>query len=39
VALRTEALLEYTPELLGYPMQDLATGELYLSCVNRKHTP
>jgi SAM-dependent methyltransferase len=36
VALRTEDLVEYTPELQRYPMQDLATNELYLSCVNRK---
>ncbi|GMU43921.1 MAG: methyltransferase domain-containing protein [Xanthomonadales bacterium] len=36
VALRTEPLIEYTPEILGYPMQDLATTELYLSCWNRK---
>ncbi len=36
VALRTEGLVEYTPELQRYPMQDLATNELYVSCVNRK---
>lgn len=36
VALRTEPLIEYTPEILQYPMQDLATTELYLSCWNRK---
>jgi SAM-dependent methyltransferase len=36
VAIRTEDIIEYTPELLGYPMQDLATAELYLSCWNRK---
>lgn len=36
VALRTEDLIEYTPELQRYPMQDLATNELYLSCWNRK---
>ena len=36
VAIRTEDLIEYTPELLDYPMQDLATAELYLSCWNRK---
>jgi SAM-dependent methyltransferase len=36
VALRTEDLVEYTPELQRYPMQDLATNELYVSCVNRK---
>ena len=36
VAIRTEAIIEYTPEILNYPMQDLATAELYLSCWNRK---
>lgn len=36
VAIRTEALIEYTPEIEKYPMQDLATAELYVSCVNRK---
>ena len=36
VAIRTEDRIEYTPELLPYPMQDLATGELYMSCFNRK---
>lgn len=36
VAIRTEGLVEYTPETLAYPMQDLATNELYVSCVNRK---
>ncbi len=36
VALRTQDLIEYTPELLPYPMQDLATSDLYLSCWNRK---
>jgi SAM-dependent methyltransferase len=36
VALRTQDLIEYTPELQSYPMQDLATLELYLSCRNRK---
>jgi SAM-dependent methyltransferase len=36
VAIRTEGLVEYTPEILSYPMQDLATNELYVSCVNRK---
>jgi len=36
VAIRTEGLVEYTPELQSYPMQDLATNELYVSCVNRK---
>ncbi len=36
VALRTADLVEYTPEIERYPMQDLATNELYVSCVNRK---
>ncbi|HYC37818.1 MAG TPA: class I SAM-dependent methyltransferase [Usitatibacter sp.] len=36
VAIRTEGLIEYTPEIERYPMQDLATAELYVSCVNRK---
>lgn len=36
VAIRTEGLVEYTPETLAYPMQDLVTNELYVSCVNRK---
>lgn len=36
VAIRTQDIIEYTPEILDYPMQDLATTELYLSCWNRK---
>jgi SAM-dependent methyltransferase len=36
VALRSSDLVEYTPELQRYPMQDLATVELYLSAWNRK---
>jgi ubiquinone/menaquinone biosynthesis C-methylase UbiE len=36
VALRTEGVIEYTPEIEQYPMQDLATNELYVSCVSRK---
>jgi len=36
VALRSSDLVEYTPELKGYSMQDLATVELYLSAWNRK---
>jgi hypothetical protein len=28
--------VEYTPELQQYPIQDLATAELYLSAWNRK---
>lgn len=39
VAIRTEDRIEYSAELLPYPMQDLATLELYLSCYNRKHRP
>ena len=39
VAIRSEDRIEYSPELLPYPMQDLATLELYLSCYNRKHRP
>ncbi len=36
VALRTSDIIEYTPELQGHAMQDLATAELYLSAWNRK---
>jgi SAM-dependent methyltransferase len=36
VALRSSDLIEYTPELQGHSMQDLATAELYLSAWNRK---
>jgi len=36
VALRSSDLVEYTPELQNYAMQDLATVELYLSAWNRK---
>jgi len=36
VALRSSDLVEYTPELQRYEMQDLATAELYLSAWNRK---
>lgn len=36
VALRTSDIIEYTPELQGFDMQDLATAELYLSAWNRK---
>jgi SAM-dependent methyltransferase len=36
VALRSSDLVEYSPELQKYPMQDLATVELYLSAWNRK---
>ena len=33
---RSSNVIEYTPELLDYPLQDLATAELYLSAWNRK---
>ena len=36
VAVRSSDIIEYTPELQGYSMQDLATAELYLSAWNRK---
>lgn len=36
VAIRSSDVIEYTPELLDYPLQDLATAELYLSAWNRK---
>lgn len=36
VAVRSSDLVEYTPELQRYPIQDLATAELYLSAWNRK---
>jgi len=36
VAVRSSDLVEYTPELQQFPMQDLATAELYLSAWNRK---
>jgi len=36
VALRSSELVEYSPELLSYSIQDLATAELYLSAWNRK---
>ncbi|MCB1610101.1 MAG: hypothetical protein KDI71_24340, partial [Xanthomonadales bacterium] len=35
-AVRTEELIEYSPALQRYPIADLATLELYLSCYNRK---
>jgi SAM-dependent methyltransferase len=35
-AIRTAELVEYTPEIESYPMQDLATNELYSSWINRK---
>lgn len=35
-AVRTSDVIEYTPELQQYPIQDLATAELYLSAWNRK---
>lgn len=36
VAVRTEDLVTYTPELQKYPIQDLTTLELYMTVVNRK---
>ena len=36
VAIRTQDLIEYTPEIEHYPMQDLATTELYSSWINKK---
>ena len=36
VALRTNPLVEYTPEMQQYSFEQLATNELYVSCYNRK---
>ena len=36
IALRTDDLVEYTPELEQYPIQDLANTELYSSWINKK---
>lgn len=36
VAVRAEDLVNYTPALQKYSIQDLTTGELYLTAVNRK---
>jgi Methylase involved in ubiquinone/menaquinone biosynthesis len=36
IAIRTQELIEYTPEIEHYPIQDLATTELYSSWINRK---
>ncbi len=36
VAVRTEDVITYTPELQHYSLQDLTTQELYISVVNRK---
>jgi len=36
VALRTSEIVEYTPELHAYALEDLATVELYLAAWNRK---
>ena len=36
IALRTDGLVEYTPEIEHYPIQDLANTELYSSWINRK---
>lgn len=38
IALRTDGLVEYTPEIEHYPMQDLANTELYSSWINKKRT-
>lgn len=38
-ALRTNPLVEYTPELQAYSIEQLANNELYLSCHNRKSRP
>ena len=35
-AVRTSDIIEYTPELQGHSIQDLATAEVYLSAWNRK---
>lgn len=36
VALRTNPLVEYTPQMQQYSFEQLATNELYVSCYNRK---
>lgn len=36
VAVRAEDLVTYTPELQKYSIQDLTTGEIYMTVVNRK---
>ena len=36
VAIRTQDIIEYTPEIEHYPLQDLATTELYSSWISRK---
>jgi ubiquinone/menaquinone biosynthesis C-methylase UbiE len=36
VAIRTQDLIEYTPDIEQYPIQDLATTELYSSWISRK---
>lgn len=36
IALRTDALVEYTPAIEHYPIQDLANIELYSSWISRK---
>jgi SAM-dependent methyltransferase len=36
IALRTDELVEYTPQIEHYPIQDLANTELYSSWINRK---
>ena len=36
IAIRTQDIIEYTPEIEHYPLQDLATTELYSSWISRK---
>jgi SAM-dependent methyltransferase len=36
IALRTDELVEYTPQIEHYPIQDLANTELYSSWINKK---
>jgi SAM-dependent methyltransferase len=36
IALRTDNLVEYTPQIEHYPIQDLANTELYSSWISRK---
>jgi hypothetical protein len=38
IALRTDELIEYTPQIEHYPIQDLANTELYSSWINRKRS-
>ena len=39
VALRPHDMVEYSPELQKYRIDQLALAELYLSCINRKPAP